>query len=61
MTQMSAAEYRRLRKSLGLTQVQLAHRLAIDPSTVSKRERGEVAIDSEAARAIQHLVNEEAA
>lgn len=38
---MSGVELRRVRRRLGLTQVALAGRLAVTPTTVARWERGE--------------------
>ena len=56
---MTADEYRAIRDSIGWSQQQLATRLGIAVSTVSKRERGELSIDVEAAEAIQRIAEEE--
>ena len=41
---MTGSELRRIRKRLGLTQVQLAERLGVTGNTVARQERGEVRI-----------------
>lgn len=51
---MTAEEYRALRVSIG-TQAEVAERLRIDVMTVSRRERGLLPIDREAAIALRCL------
>ena len=51
---MTGEEYRRLRDKLGLTRLQVAIELGIDPSTVARREKSEV-IETEAEIAIRSL------
>jgi DNA-binding transcriptional regulator YiaG len=53
---MTPQEYKALRNKVGLTQEKLAWELHVSTSTISLRERGEVPIDEEAARALRHLV-----
>jgi len=50
--QMSAAEYKALRESLAISQQELAVRLGLSVSTISKREQGKVPITLEAASTI---------
>jgi len=52
---MTGAEVRRLRRRLGLTQVQLAERVGVNPITVSRWERGAMGIRESAARLIRLL------
>lgn len=52
---MTADEYRRVRRSIGLTQHELADRIGRHPSIVSKRERGLKPVTREAELAILHL------
>jgi transcriptional regulator with XRE-family HTH domain len=59
---MTGEEYRELRKELGLTQLQLANKFDIYPSTVARREmktRGPISIEAE--MAIRSLVPAEEA
>ena len=51
---MTAAHYKRLRKSLG-TQEQAARALSVHRVTIAKREAGKLAISAESAAAIQWL------
>lgn len=50
---MSPREYRDIRKGLGLSQPELARLLGVHEMTISKRERGENPITSEAALALK--------
>lgn len=52
---MTPADYRASRLKLGLTQAGLAALLGLDPMTISRRERGQVAISREAEHALRVL------
>ena len=52
---MTGSELRRIRKRLGLTQVQLAERLGVTGNTVARQERGEVRITEPVARLIRYV------
>jgi len=52
---MNPADYRSHRLKLGLTQAGLAALLGLDPMTISRRERGTVAISAEAALALRSI------
>ncbi len=52
---MEPQELKRRREKLGLTQVQLAAQLGVDPITVSRWERGVQPISHTVAVAIQHV------
>ncbi len=51
---MTGDEYRELRQEIGLTQLQLANALDIDPSTVARREKSDEIV-TEAEIAIRSL------
>lgn len=55
LTDMAGERYREVRKSMGLTQAQLAGLLGVHEQTVSQRERGVYPVSREAALAIQML------
>lgn len=57
---MTAQEYKRLRESLSMTQLELANRLGVNPTVISRRERGVVAVGPEAQISIRMLVSERA-
>ena len=52
---MPGNEIRKLRKRLGLTQQQLADKLGVDRTTVSRWERGEVEPSPMAERQLEEL------
>ena len=52
---MTGDELRRLRRRLGLTQVQLAERLGVTSTSVARWERGERAISEPVARLVRLL------
>lgn len=47
---MTGKDLRRIRKRLGLTQVQLAERIGVTANTIARQERGEVRISEPEAR-----------
>jgi DNA-binding transcriptional regulator YiaG len=51
---MTRAQYRKLRQSIG-SQPEVAKLLGVHPITISKRERGEIAINKEAVIALRAL------
>lgn len=56
MDSVSAADYRKKRKAMHLTQDELAQKLGINRATVNRRERGIALIPKEAELAIDSLV-----
>ncbi len=58
---MTAAELRRIRSSLGLSQAALATRLGVSPLTILLWEKGSVPIAKSRALAIQMVQHQEAA
>ena len=54
---MTASQYRRLRVRVG-SQSQVARLLGVHSRTISKRETGELAVNTEAALAIRFLHNQ---
>jgi len=52
---MSPAEYRAIRKSLGLTQTKLAELLELRRTTICRRERGVYPISEEAVCALRWI------
>ena len=52
---MTGSELRRIRKRLGLTQVQMAERLGLTGNTVARQERGEVRITEPVGRLIRYV------
>lgn len=58
---MTGAECRTLRRSVGWSQMRLAARLERELSSISRWERGDVAIDRVTEIAIKAVVAEEAA
>ena len=55
---VSGADYRALRKELGVSQVTLAKRLNLDFVTILRREKGYFPVHPEALLAIRYLVLE---
>jgi transcriptional regulator with XRE-family HTH domain len=55
---MSAADLRRLRELLKLTQAQLADRLGMHANTVARMERGELPVSARTAATLRLLVRE---
>jgi transcriptional regulator with XRE-family HTH domain len=51
---MTAAQYRKARRQRG-SQTEVAKLLGVDPQTISRRERGEIEINHEAALALLSL------
>lgn len=56
---MKGEELRRLRRQLGLTQVEMAERLGVAANTVARWERNEMSINEPAARLARFLVETE--
>lgn len=54
---MSSADLRALRDVLGLTQAELAERIGMHPNSVSRMERGELAISARTAAVVRLLVS----
>ena len=52
---MKPAEYKQIRKELGLLQKDLAEKLGVSRKTITDRERGAVKITEEAALAIHQI------
>jgi DNA-binding transcriptional regulator YiaG len=52
---MTRTDVQRLRRRLGLTQVELAERLGVHPLTVSRWERGQVRVTEPMARLLRLL------
>ena len=52
---MTAAQLRRLRKQMGLTQVQLAAMVGVSENTLARWERGEMTMREPAARLLRTL------
>jgi DNA-binding transcriptional regulator YiaG len=52
---MTSADVQRLRRRLGVTQVELAARLGVHPLTVSRWERGQVRVTEPMARLLKLL------
>lgn len=54
---MTPSQYRRLRVRVGSQRI-VAKMLGVHPTTISKRERGELPIDTEAERALRDVARE---
>jgi DNA-binding transcriptional regulator YiaG len=54
---MSGAECRRIRRSLGLTQVEFAEQLGVTGNTVARWERDEMAIREPMAKLVRLLMS----
>lgn len=54
-TMMTGATFKRIRKTLALTQRALAEKIGVTPNTVARWERGEVGIAEPVARLIHTL------
>jgi predicted transcriptional regulator len=57
---MDSDELRRIRKRLGLTQVQLAAKVGVAPNSIARQERGKLGIRESLARLLRLLVKIEA-
>ena len=53
---MTAAELRRIRSQLGLTQAALAELVGVAPNTIARQERGEMGIKEPLARLLTLLL-----
>jgi transcriptional regulator with XRE-family HTH domain len=56
---MTGTELRRLRRSLGWTQVALARAVGVHPNSIARQERGELGIKEPLARLVRLLVKME--
>ena len=50
---MTGSELRRIRRRLGLTQVEMAEKLGLHPNTLARQERGEIGISVPVGRLAQ--------
>ena len=55
---MRGIDLKKKREELGLTQVELAHHLGVQPTTVSRWERGQEKIEKLVVRALRDLERE---